>query len=182
MVTNNNKKKLDESYKNFEEGIDFSLLKVFKHDFVSYLEKTLFIDLDAVECIRVRKKEERGGFDERLFCYLIILKKGDPFYSITIERKSTKVTISGHEAIFKDYESFSCAKLVRDNVARRAVEKNRVVFWRRLDDEEYFTALCEKLREEYEEFSQSNTQKEIKEEDADVFEVIYALEKSFFKE
>lgn len=73
---------------------------------------------------------------------------------------------------------FKCAKLVRDNIPQIMLEKyNSITSDRIMGDEEYELALKKKLIEEAQEVVDAETKIEMKEELADVLEVIQALAK-----
>lgn len=71
---------------------------------------------------------------------------------------------------------FKCGKLVRDNIPQLCVEKdNSTAGTRVLTSEEYKLALKKKLLEEAQEVVDANTQLDVKEELADVLEIVHAM-------
>lgn len=65
-------------------------------------------------------------------------------------------------------------KLVRDNIPNICISNNQTPKYRVLDDSEYQSALCKKLKEETKEYLLSRDKEEL----ADILEVVEALAQS----
>lgn len=75
-------------------------------------------------------------------------------------------------------KSFQMNKLIRDQTPNEMFAKGIVMHNRVMDRTEFVQKLKDKLLEECQEVIQSNTPDELKEELADVLEVVYALSKA----
>lgn len=74
--------------------------------------------------------------------------------------------------------TYKLAKLVRDKIVAKFENDNIIVDYQILDDQGYQQALKNKIAEEAEEVTLSNTHDELVEELADLYEVMEALEKT----
>ncbi|MHC4374527.1 MAG: nucleoside triphosphate pyrophosphohydrolase [Planctomycetota bacterium] len=70
-------------------------------------------------------------------------------------------------------------KLVRDNIVHIIQSEGKQCFWKSLDDEDYRRHLKMKLLEESKELINARTHKNIREELADVYELILAIGKEY---
>jgi predicted house-cleaning noncanonical NTP pyrophosphatase (MazG superfamily) len=131
---------------------------------------------EVLQGFKLQKKKERGGFDNKVFCYLFLIHKLDNSI-LEYRNKSNQYSeiFMSNNFYSNEYIAFTCNKLVRDKLPERMVLENRIAFYRYLKGIEFTEALLKKLLEEYNELFHAKTEIEIIEEAVDMLEVLEAL-------
>jgi predicted house-cleaning noncanonical NTP pyrophosphatase (MazG superfamily) len=134
------------------------------------------ISKELLRKFQQEKREERGGFQERVYCYLFLMHAADPALEEYRKKSSQYTEIKMTHNLYSDnHVVFTCNKLVRDNLPERIVLQNRIAFYRYLDGVEFKEALLKKLLEEYIELCNAQNKEEILEECSDMLEVLEHL-------
>lgn len=171
MILKEIKEKINKFIINSNPCILLSIEKLIKKFITLYYPD---IEMNEILTYQTNKREFRGGFDKKIFCYLFIMNKYDPDieYFKKNENKYKPVTMHPH-INYPDSFVFGCNKLVRDKVITEGLEE---IFYRQLNNQEFHTALLNKLQEEFLELEKAITREEIIEEVSDIFEVLSYLQ------
>ncbi len=140
-------------------------------------KNTYQISKEELENERNRKNEERGSFKEKIYCNCILLKNDDQYLEY-YQSKNTEykpLHIIGHDTIKEGYKIFECNKLVRDKTIERSIKKNRIIIYKKMNNEDFLRELKSKLKEEYQELKNAKKKEEIIEEFTDLIEIILHL-------
>lgn len=151
--------------------------------FVPYIIQSIFdyaldnnINDEVLKKFKLQKKKDRGGFDNKIFCYIFLMHKLDNSIE-EYRKKSSQYSeiLMSNNVYSNEFITFTCNKLVRDKLPERMLLENRIAFYRYLNGLEFTDALLKKLLEEYNELLHAKTQIEIIEESADMLEVLDTL-------
>lgn len=154
-----------------------SNLLIVLSEFADYID----LDKNAIEEYRVRKLQNRGGFEKRIQAKVLFVPSQDEKSLLSYLQKSKEYPLlnsADEEDVLQNYVVFPCDKLVRDNVPQMSIVADRMLIYQILSEEnEYKIALYKKLEEEYQELVEAKEKDEYREEIADIIELVYVIKK-----